>query len=62
MGLQRVGYDLVTEQTTAKIFGMGIILLVETIWKKFINILPMNLNLLLENHKLNIKKLIYSSY
>ena len=34
MGLQRVGYDLVTEQTTAKIFGMGIILLVETIWKK----------------------------
>ena len=56
MGLQRVGYDLVTEQITAKIFGMGIILLVETIWKKFINFLPMNLNLLLENHKLNIKK------
>ena len=55
MGLQRVGYDLVTEQTIAKIFGMGIIFLVETIWKNFINILPMNLNLLLENHKLNIK-------
>ena len=57
MGLQRVVYDLVTEQTTAKIFGMSIILLVETIWNNFIIILRMNLSLLLENHKLNIKML-----